>query len=47
MLEIYFSNKKRSGGRNVKGVEFDAKNNRAFVTFENYDGMTINILYYP
>ncbi|CAF0810463.1 unnamed protein product [Brachionus calyciflorus] len=37
ILELYFSNKKRSGGHNVKNVKFEAKKNSAFVSFENFE----------
>lgn len=43
ILELYFSNKKRSNGENVIGVEFNEQSNQAIVTFADSNGITIYI----
>ena len=36
ILELYFSNRKRSGGENLKNVKFSSRNNRVvYVTFRD------------
>jgi hypothetical protein len=38
IAELYFSNKKRSGGESVKNVTLDLLNNRFLVTFSDSEG---------
>ncbi len=41
ILELYFSNKKRSGGENVKNITFDIKKRLAFVKFASHESIKI------
>ena len=38
MLEMYFENKKRSGGDDIESMKFDAGNNMVLITFESEEG---------
>jgi hypothetical protein len=38
ILELYFSNKKRSGGENVTNIRFSSNNNKiAYITFLDHE----------
>ena len=38
ILELYFSNKKRSGGENVTNIRFSSNNNKiAYITFMDHE----------
>jgi len=42
ILELYFSNKKRSGGENVRSIRFSSKNNKiAYITFKDHESNVI------
>ena len=38
ILELYFSNKKRSGGENIRHVEYNHERSQAFLTFAETNG---------
>ena len=37
ILELYFSNKKRSGGENVRDIKIDLKKRFAYIKFANHE----------
>jgi hypothetical protein len=44
ILELYFSNKKRSGGENVKDITIDIKKKLAYVKFANNESNNFKII---
>ena len=44
LLDLYFSNRKRSGGENVEKVEFNAKQNHAVIRFAEAAGLIFRII---
>jgi len=43
ILELYFSNKKRSGGENVREISFNSKYHKiAYVTFKDFESKRIS-----
>ena len=41
ILELYFSNKRRSGGENVQQISIDAKKKFAYVKFSNFESKNL------